>query len=548
MKKKSYAVLLLIAVLLLTCPSFSFAHAYIKKSVPSENETLVNSPPKVSIQFNETIQSAFTSIEVYDAGGKRVDKKNGQVNAKIPSIIEASLKPNLPEGVYSTHWRAVSSDGHPVQGVIPFQIGAKSSQPVLSSKESAGYTPHWDLIVIRWIHYVSNACIVGVLFFNQFLLPKEPRKHIALEKNFSSVLRVSLIFLVISVILSFPLQATIESDQSWLEVFNVATLTELLTNTSFGQIWMVQIVLLVFLGFACFGVTGNQFNKRLFVWASFAISVALLLTKSFTSHAATSENNILPVSMDFLHLFAASIWIGSLTAMVSLFAKSRKSTSQEQDGEIIQRFSAWGIGTVVVLTLTGLYGSFLHIPNLDSLFNTGYGRVLCGKVILFMIMLLFATNNFLSGRQNRQKGLKPSIWAELKTGLIVLALSVILTNMLTPVAKPPGDFQETKTLESGNRISFQITPNRTGENVFEVTLSDPNGETIKNIEQATLKFESLDMEMAEQTVTLNKMADGKYAYKGMDLNMEGKWTLTVHVLTKNLETMDAEFITKVVSP
>lgn len=37
--------------------------------------------------------------------------------------MTVKLKKNLPKDVYRAEWNAVSADGHPVSGVIPFSIG-----------------------------------------------------------------------------------------------------------------------------------------------------------------------------------------------------------------------------------------------------------------------------------------------------------------------------------------------------------------------------------------------------------------------------------------
>lgn len=37
--------------------------------------------------------------------------------------MTVKLKKNLPHDVYRAEWNAVSADGHPVSGVIPFSIG-----------------------------------------------------------------------------------------------------------------------------------------------------------------------------------------------------------------------------------------------------------------------------------------------------------------------------------------------------------------------------------------------------------------------------------------
>jgi copper transport protein len=126
------------------------------------------------------------------------------------------------------------------------------------------------------------------------------------------------------------------------------------------------------------------------------------------------------------------------------------------------------------------------------------------------------------------------------TGLIILVLSVILTNLPTAMASP-GPVKETKKVEQGNQITFEATPNVIGENNFGVTLKDRNKHVIKNIEQVTLTFNSLDMPMGDNTITLTKGKQGKYESSGMNFNMAGRWKVKVHVLTQDLEAMDTEF-------
>jgi copper transport protein len=45
-------------------PVITYAHAYIVKSTPWENQTLSKPPSVVRIQFNESIQSGFYSLIV----------------------------------------------------------------------------------------------------------------------------------------------------------------------------------------------------------------------------------------------------------------------------------------------------------------------------------------------------------------------------------------------------------------------------------------------------------------------------------------------------
>ncbi|MEH7096550.1 copper resistance CopC/CopD family protein [Neobacillus vireti] len=520
-------------------PSFAAAHAYIIKSTPSENEILNEAPKKVSIQFDETIQPSFNSIEVFDSAGKRVDQKNGRVNASNPSIIESDLNEDLSNGTYSIKWRVVSSDGHPVEGVIPFQIGNGDTEDSSTiDNESKGYTPQFDLIIIRWLQYVSNALFVGILFFYLFVLNKQLTQEVSVKDILSKLLQFSFITLCISIILSLPLQATIESGSSWSKILNLQVLREFILNSTFGELWFIQIIGLFVLSITSFLLIKNKF-KPILVWISFILGIGLLLSKAFTSHAASSSNVILTITLDFLHLLAASVWIGSLFVLVSLVPLSRKIGAKELFFDSIKKFSKWGIILVILLTLTGFIASLSYIPNLRALLFTDYGRVLSGKILLLVLMIAFAAVNLVKGKRHREKGLASSLWGELITGIIVLVLSVLLTNLPTAMSSP-GPFKETRSI-TGSKLTFEATPNVIGKNTFAVSLRDQKGEPMKDIEQVTLTFTSLEMDMGNDTKTLIKVQDGKYESKGMNFNMAGRWNVHVHVLTKDLDTLDTDY-------
>ncbi|OIK09082.1 hypothetical protein BIV60_24865 [Bacillus sp. MUM 116] len=541
-KKLSSILLLMLFLFICLFPSISSAHAYIKKSTPVENEILKKSPTKVVIQFDETIQPEFNSIQVFDSSGKRVDKKNGRVDPKQPSVLESDLEKNLPNGTYQIQWKVVSNDGHPVQGVIPFQIGESDTSQNTSvvHPSSKGYTPTPDLIVIRWLQYISSACLIGVLFFMLLVIPKDSAKELSVIRPLIKAGKVSYIFLLLSILLSLPLQATILTGNSWLDVFRISTIQDMIFNTQFGDTWLVQVVLLIVLAIPVFLLGRNKSNYDFLNWIVLILGIGLLFTKSLTSHAASTTNQYFSVSIDFLHLLSASVWIGSLIAMVVLLPMIKRSETKDVYLTTIRRFYKWGLILVVLLAITGVFGSLSYIPNLYSLTHTDYGKVLVWKVILLLFMLVLAAINFVKGRKRNKKGLSGTIWSELLIGCVILILSVLLTNLPTAMSAP-GPFQETKTAGQGNQVTLRVTPNVIGENLFEVTLKDNNGQQMKGIDQVTLTLTSLDMDMGVNTVTLKKKAEGKYTLKSMGFNMAGNWKVHVHGLTKSLDTIDIDF-------
>jgi len=531
--------MVIVSLFLFLFPSIFSAHAYIKKSSPFENETIEKSPKEVTIQFDESIQPAFHSIEVFDSEGIRVDKKNGGLDPKQPSILKSGLKENLPDGTYRIKWKVVSSDGHPVEGVIPFQIGSAGQNAAEVQKETKGYTPKADLIIIRWLQYLSNACYVGLLFFYMVILPNGKKQYGSADKLFFKLSGISFALLFISILLSLPLQATIEAGLPWSEVFSFQIYENILSYTTFGQTWIFQVVILITLGFITSFIWMAESTKKVILWACFGLGTALLLTKALTSHAAAGTNQILAISMDFFHLLAASIWIGSLIGFAVLLPWRKNSNSKQDYLLMVKRFSKWGVILVVLLSFTGIFGSFQYIPNLTSLVQTNYGKVLACKVILFLLMLILAAANFLKGKRKQERGLAASIWGELSIGVIILILSVVLTNLPTAM-QSPGPFKDSKVIE-GNQVTLRVTPNRIGENLYEVTLKDRQGKPINEIEQINLTFTMLDMDMGKETVNLKKAAEGKYEVRGLHFSMAGDWNIQVHVLTKSLESIDANF-------
>ncbi|MEH7156233.1 copper resistance CopC/CopD family protein [Neobacillus drentensis] len=539
-KQKAWTLLVILSLFLVLYPSISSAHAYIKKSTPLENETVKKAPEQVTIIFDESIQPAFNSLKVFDSNGNRVDQKDGRLDPNQPSILKTGLKKNLPNGAYRIKWKVVSSDGHPVEGVIPFQIGNEGKDTTSIHKETSGYVPKADLMVIRWLQFISNASYVGLIFFYMFIMPKQLRVEETVGKKFRKLINASFALLFLSILLSLPLQATIESGFPWGEVFNYSILENMLTNTSYGQTWLLQIAILIAAALLTLFIGMAGITKQFIVWACFCLGIALLYTKSLTSHAASHTNQLLTITMDFLHLFSASIWIGSLIAFVALLSFWNDVDLKQEYLALVKKFSKWGILLVLLLTLTGIYGSLLYIPNLAALVQTNYGQVLLCKLCLFVLMVLLAAVNFLKGKKETVKGLGITLKSELFIGLLILILTVVLTNLPTAM-QSPGPFKETNKVNQGVQVTLRATPNIIGVNLFEVTLKDKEGQPIKDIEQLHLTFTMLEMDMGKEQVSLTKKADGKYEVEGLHFSMAGHWNVHVHALTTSLESIDSDF-------
>ena len=97
------------------------AHAFLQRAEPSVGSTVQTSPNEVRIRFTESIEPAFSSIQVFDASGKQVDKRDVHLDRSDHALLHVSL-PQLGAGTYKVVWRVVSVDTHVTNGNFTFRI------------------------------------------------------------------------------------------------------------------------------------------------------------------------------------------------------------------------------------------------------------------------------------------------------------------------------------------------------------------------------------------------------------------------------------------
>jgi methionine-rich copper-binding protein CopC len=97
------------------------AHAFLQRAEPAVGSTVQKSPSEVRIRFTENIESASSSIQVFDASGKQVDKHDLHLDRSDYALLRVSLPP-LGAGTYKVVWRVVSVDRHVTSGSFTFRV------------------------------------------------------------------------------------------------------------------------------------------------------------------------------------------------------------------------------------------------------------------------------------------------------------------------------------------------------------------------------------------------------------------------------------------
>ncbi len=108
-----------VVAVLATIPAVAFAHAHLTTASPAENATVV-APTQVVLGFTQPLEKSFSTIEVWDAGGKRID--DGKPLAGTDTEHLAIGLPKLPAGTYKVIWHATSVDTHRTEGNFTFTV------------------------------------------------------------------------------------------------------------------------------------------------------------------------------------------------------------------------------------------------------------------------------------------------------------------------------------------------------------------------------------------------------------------------------------------
>lgn len=112
----------MVVIATLAAPAGALAHAQLERAMPAVGSTVVAAPTEVVLVFTETLEPAFSSIEVRNASGATVQAGKAAVDPKQRTRLSVPLKP-LARGTYKVIWRVLSVDTHRAQGDFTFRVG-----------------------------------------------------------------------------------------------------------------------------------------------------------------------------------------------------------------------------------------------------------------------------------------------------------------------------------------------------------------------------------------------------------------------------------------
>jgi copper transport protein len=553
----SLAVLLaLMAIAAL--PATAFAHAYLVRTSPTASGILVSPPPNVSLTFDEAVEPRFAIISVTNAQGRQEATAPPRRSPANPDTLVVPVRHGLPEGWYLIYWRAISVDGHPVQGAFTYAVGPDPGPapqfPVPRVSASAVTAP---LLTARWVMFLSVMLTVGLLAFR--LLVARP----AVRRASGTALRAVSIGAVISSgvgLIAIPVYLDVAiANDSLRSVFDLGNLIPLYRATAFGRgyvdMW-VCFALLCVAGWIALWLDRPDRPRRSVAELAATTGATLaaagvLFIPGTLGHAGQASPRGLSVPFDAVHLLAGSLWLGGLIGLLVLWFTSEPDRRLAGLSVIVPRFSALALASVLVLLGTGTGATIIHMPAVDALWKTSYGVAILAKIGLLVAACGLAAGNLLRTRprlvaaQRRPDLAEPAarLLGRLVSGeAIILAGAVFTASILSSLAPPPpafalgdsalahvgpGRVAHTVT-RAGYRLQVLVSPNKAAApDSFALRLTR-DGRPVRGA-TVTLAFNHLQMQMPQQEYALHETAPGIYARSAPALIMVGPWGLSFSV-------------------
>jgi copper transport protein len=462
----------------LTAAPPAFAHATLLSSSPDNDEVVRSAPHQVVLRFDEPVETAFGSVRVYNGAARRVD--TGGTRRPQPREVSVSVRRGLPRGTYSVAWRVVSADSHPVSGAFVFHVGkpgagATGVASQVLDEQGGSATVDRSFDVVRFLNFAFILLCVGGAVALALVVRHEGAR---VRRPLWALLAAAAVLLAVASLIGIALEGAKASGLGLDAAFRLSLIRDVL-ETQFGRVWLVRSGLaLAVAGIAAFALWRRTRSEHALAVAACGLGLAISITPALSGHARVAGG--LAVASDWVHVLAASAWIGGLAFLLASLWRAA-GERWPLAARAVPRFSALAVVSVTALLVAGVVNGVIEVRSWAALWETTYGRLLLVKVALVLpVLALGAFNNRFSAprlRAGRASALErrrfvQSTAAELALVVVIVGVTAVL------VAEPPAKAQ---LAAKGGVVSrgafvhpYQVTvtvdPARTGPNEIHVSL------------------------------------------------------------------------------
>lgn len=590
------AMLLVVLVAAQETSQPAAAHAALVRSNPSNNETLIRPPIRVSLFFTEGLERKLTKIEVFDAQNNRVDEDDIAFSDDDPAFASVGL-PDLDPGLYFVNWSNVSTvDGHPYSGRYPFVIlnpdGSLPAGVSLDNTATSGGTealPKPIDAALKWIAMLSLSIVAGAAFFAAFVL--RPAARFLEEEDEKRAVDAGDQWLVTLAHVLLPLSFVATTVLVLVTVSRLGTSTSVwsyVTTVRAGEYRAALLMLLVvaLVGTDLLFLARGRALRTAGIWLLIAACAGGLFTYSMVSHGATAEGKFWSVLSDYAHFAASAVWLGALVMLPPLL---RSRALGDDAGpkrflllaNVFDRFSIAAGVSVAVIIASGVFNGLVEIPAWEALRETTYGRVLLVKLGIVAALLPVAGLNafvlkprlvqavdetygsdakFAGNSESLawlQRWLPRTIGVEIALVVAVFASVAVLTQTSTAkgeiaqeaaIRAASAAFNQSAEVE-GLKLNLEVRPNLVGRNEYALAVQDADGAALESATQARLRFtyDSPDAVIPPAEFVLQAFEPGEFRGEGSFFSQPGNWRVEVRVRRSDGDDVSRLFVLPVLA-
>ncbi|HEX8744489.1 MAG TPA: copper resistance protein CopC [Thermoleophilaceae bacterium] len=512
----------------LALPASAAGHAVVVDTEPQRAEHLDQAPAEVVLTFNEPVKARAGDIRVYDSSSERVD--TGAVSQPRDSQAAAEIQDGIPKDVYTTTYRVVSADGHPVSGGFAFAygrgVGADSPGPTVAELLDRERSTSVDVAyaIVRGLHYLALLLTIGAVAFAAFVAPRGADAGPRLRRVLIAAALVGGACSLAGVGLQGALAAAAPLDRS----FARDTIEVSIDNRA-GLAWVARG--LVWAGVLALVVLAARWPRVVWprvLWALAAASLAIVASLPLAGHARTQDPSAVLIPADFVHVVAAGAWLGGLLLLL-LVHWPRRGVDTATAWAAAQRFSRLALPAMAALVAAGALQAVFYLSAPGDLVSEDYGLVLSAKIALLLAILAIAASNRRAIAREAASGtaarLRRAMRAEVGLAVAVIAAASILVRTAPPEAAEAGP--PTPVVDLGPmRLEMSIEPGATGTNAAHLYFFDRrSGAQVDGIDELRLTLTPPDGD--PRTVAVPRKSFAHYQLDRLALPDEGEWRLRV---------------------
>ena len=412
------------------------------------------------------------------------------------------------------------------------------------------------LIYARAVHFAATIMAAGVAFFAVWIAEPALRKspngglEAALRRRLAWLAWLSLGFCLLSGAAWFLLTAASMSGQPLARIYAQDVLWTVLSQTVFGNDWIVRLVLACSLAATFIPLLSARGAASPWLKsAAVMFAAALVGSLAWAGHAIGAEGaeGIVHPAADVLHLVAAATWAGALVPLALLLAMAGQDAPALAAARTATlRFSTLGIASVATLLVSGLANTWYLAGSVAALTQTQYGHLLIIKIALFFAMVGVAAVNRLrltprliadgdpAAAQRARRALCRNASIEAALGAAVIVIVAALGTL------PPGSHADHHAAEAlippdaafqhihgeDGMADVTIEPGHVGTASAAVHLLNDDLDTLVARQLAlTLTAPAPGSKPVTRPTIVD--ADGTWHVGGIALRMPGNWTVAV---------------------